>query len=105
MTYCKMCQHIMVKQTSADLVKFYCPNCSTTSQGRPDDTLMYSNIRMIDENEMFGNFKVHASEDPCTNKILGKCKKCPMPYMTLIRTGAQERGHLICRCGYEELYR
>lgn len=105
MPYCSECSHIMLKQTTSDSIQFYCANCNTISTGQNEDTLMFSSIKTINENEMFGNFKRHASEDPSNFKKLIGCKKCTMPYMTLIRIGSQERGSLICRCGYEELYK
>lgn len=105
MPYCELCGHIMDKKTTVDQVKFNCERCGNTAIGRPEDTLMNSNIRVANEQELFGSFKKFAAEDPCNAKKLIPCKNCDMPYLTIIRIGPQDRAYLVCRCGYEEIYK
>lgn len=95
----------MDKHTTVDQVVFYCNICVNTTEGTAEDTLMFSNIKVTNDNDMFNSFKKHAAVDPCNAKKMIPCPKCRMPYMSIIRIGAQDRGYLICRCGYEELYK
>jgi len=104
MPYCDNCEHLMDKKTTSNQVIFSCELCSTVVEGGPEDTLMFSDFKISNSNELFRSFKKHAAYDPCNFKVSVKCDKCTMPYMSLIRVNDQDRASLVCVCGNEKLY-
>lgn len=106
MPFCENCDRHMTKRTTTNKIVFTCAKCYTRTDGTDEDTLMSSRINFVDDasNGMYQTFKKQAAVDPTNAKELIPCPKCKMPYTTLIRLGAQDRGFLICSCGYEKLY-
>lgn len=104
MPYCSRCSHLMDKKTTSTDVYFICELCTNKLHGTAEDTLMFSEFKVDDSNEMFNVFKKHAVVDPCNAKLDIPCEQCTMPYMTMIRIGEQDRARLLCICGFEKLY-
>jgi DNA-directed RNA polymerase subunit M/transcription elongation factor TFIIS len=92
-------------------VIFKCPMCgpSTRVVGEEQDVKLYSfdiggsSGHAMKASAFNKNLKLIA-HDPTYAKIKQKCTVCKMPYMTLVRTGADEQVIMICKCGGVSTY-
>jgi DNA-directed RNA polymerase subunit M/transcription elongation factor TFIIS len=102
MKFCKNCDSTLTPYTHTGNLVFVCSNCHSKFDAEPVDTLRVAvDYKASDSTQKYEVMKSIAAFDVAGKKVLKKCIKCSMPYMTHIYIGIHFTSTYVCVCGYE----
>lgn len=101
MKFCEICQSVLTPLiTPTGILKLQCDSCRAQYDSKPEDTLRKEHtLEASKTEEKFGDFIKNAAHDTVGNKVAHPCKKCNMPYQTLIYVGESRSAIYTCVCG------
>jgi DNA-directed RNA polymerase subunit M/transcription elongation factor TFIIS len=88
--FCESCQNRLRVETTDDKMIHICPSCYKPDIVRPDDTLLYEDIkksRLTTHRKIISKIK----DDPANPKEKISCPKCKWPFAKYARLGANSR--------------
>lgn len=104
MRFCRECESVMTKSTTATgNIVFQC-RCQLTEDGQPDDTLMYEEYMTAIDHGTHEVFIENAPYDPAGNVVLKDCPQCGLNFMVMVRIGERETTVFSCSCSYRATY-
>ena len=99
--FCRECESVMTKNTTAVGVIVYQCRCLLTIEGRPDDTLMAEGYLETTKSDLKHNVFIENSPfDAAGNIVLKDCPECGLNFLTMIRIGETLKTMYACSCGY-----
>lgn len=102
MRFCPQCGARLEKHTPhTGAILFQC-KCLIRIEGGDDDTLMDEGHLGADESDLKHiDFTQNSPFDPAGYTTMKDCLKCKLPYLTMIRIGANETTLYTCTCGFQ----
>jgi DNA-directed RNA polymerase subunit M/transcription elongation factor TFIIS len=96
MSMCKICNNLLKKDTSGDVLKHKCATCGNEFPSQSQDTLIYNSDNKT--------FNVRKSGKciwgyPCNQKILQECPSCKYKLIAWELDHLKEKVYG-CQCGY-----
>jgi len=101
-TFCQVCARIMERRTNpaAELV-FVCPTCTFT-QHASESSYRICGVQNTEISlaQKYRTLILSAMKDPITEKVMAKCPKCPMNYLSQVCLPSTNTIVQGCSCGY-----
>jgi hypothetical protein len=97
------CHGLLTREPEGDKIIFRCRFCDTEVPGDAWDACIEGGVIGREQtDEMYRNLLKYAPTDRVNQLVDRECKVCWLPYMTLVRVGADETVIFRCECGATE---